>query len=99
MNLKIKTTGIALTPAISEYAEKRLNNAALGPCRVVAGELDVIIDNNLLPAPNIFFMDTVLGEEKRSLVERGLISKEMVNNRLNNPAISEEERQVLSSLA
>ncbi len=81
-----------------EFAKKRLSNPALGPHRLVAGELEVIVDNNLLPAPNIFFMDSVLGEEKRVLVERGLISKEMVSNRLTNAAISEEEQQVLSSL-
>ncbi|HTT07624.1 MAG TPA: hypothetical protein VMH34_02385 [Gammaproteobacteria bacterium] len=81
-----------------EFADKRLSNAALGPCRLVAGEVDVIVDNNLLPAPNIFFMDSVMGEEKRGLVERALITKDMVKNRLTNTGISDEEQQVLSTL-
>ncbi len=81
-----------------EFAEKRLGSAALGPCRLVAGEVDVIVDNNLLPASNIFFMDTVLGGEKRGLVERGLVTKDMIRNRLENAALPEEEQKVLSAL-
>ena len=78
------------------FAEDRLSRD-IGKYRLLASELDAILSRNLLPPSNIFFMDSVTAEEKRLLLERRLIPPEMIRNRLNNPSISDAEREVLSA--
>ena len=78
------------------FAEDRLSRD-IGRYRLLASEVEAIVARGFLPASNIFFMDSVTPEEKRLLIERGLIPPEMIRNRLNNPALSEAERNVLSA--
>ena len=55
----------------------------------------LIIEAELLPPGNLFFSDHLLPIEKRQLIENGLIDTAMVQNRLRNSEISEDERQML----
>jgi len=43
----------------------------------------------------IFFRNTILPEEKRKLLKRGLVPIELVRSRLEDNTISVKERQVL----
>lgn len=81
-----------------EFAVKRLQDD-LGQYRLVSEELAVIVDNHLVPPSNAFFMESLLPEEKRLLIDRGLVAPEMVRNRLANEQISPEERAVLEEYA
>ncbi len=48
MNIKIKTTGISLTPAISEYADKRLIKIS----KIIGGDPSFICDLELAKTSN-----------------------------------------------
>ncbi len=48
MNIKIKTTGISLTPAISEYADKRLIKIS----KIIGGDPSFICDLELAKTTN-----------------------------------------------
>ena len=78
------------------FAEDRLSRD-IGRYRLLASELDAILARGFLPPSNIFYMDSGTPEEKRLLLERELIPPEMIRNRLNNPAISDAEREILSA--
>lgn len=79
-----------------EFAEDRLARD-IGRYRQLASEVDAILARGFLPASNIFYMDSVTAEEKRLMIERGLIPGEMIRNRLSNPSISDAERDVLNA--
>ena len=53
------------------------------------------LEAELLPAANLFFSDDLWPEEKRTLIESGLVDDTLIKNRLENQEISEDERQVL----
>lgn len=76
------------------FAEKRLQKD-IGKYRHMASEVNEIINANLFPPSNFFFMDTLLPDEKRELIENKHISPEMIKNRLQNSKISQEERDML----
>jgi hypothetical protein len=84
--------------ADKDFASKRLGDN-LGRFRLVSEELAVIVENNFIPAPNAIYMDNLLTDEKRLLIDRGLVPTEIIRNRLANPAISTEERAMLESYA
>jgi hypothetical protein len=48
-----------------------------------------------MPVGDIFFRDTVLPEEKRKLLKRGLVPLDFVRARLEDKNITERERLVL----
>lgn len=76
------------------FAEARVKKD-IGKFRIIANELNVIAETGLVPPSNFFFMDTVLPEEKRELIQNNHIPAEMIKNRLQNSHISEEERDML----
>ena len=78
------------------FAEDRLSRD-IGKYRLLASEVDAILTRKFLPPSNIFYMDSVTAEEKRLLIERGLIPVTMIRNRLDNPSISDAERDVLGA--
>jgi hypothetical protein len=80
--------------ADKDFAEARINKD-IGKYRILANELNVIVEAGLVPASNFFFMDVISTEEKRDLIENKHIPDEMVRNRLQNSNISEEERDML----
>ena len=77
------------------FAEQRINKKGIGKYRIIANELGVIVEAGLLPASNMFFMDSISPEEKKDLIDRKHISEAMIKNRLQNAKISQEEREML----
>lgn len=86
----VYSTGIAQI----DFAEARLNNTHSG-FRALINEVMIIVDTKLMPVGDIFFRDTVLPEEKRKLLKRGLVPMDFVRARLEDNSIPERERQVL----
>ena len=80
--------------ATIEFADERLNRTDSG-FRSLLNEVSVIVDSKLIPAGDIFFRDTILPEEKRKILAKGLIPAELVKTRLEDENTSTEERQVL----
>ncbi len=80
--------------ATIEFADERLNRTDSG-FRSLLNEVSVIVDSKLIPAGDIFFRDTILPEEKRKILAKGLIPPELVQARLEDESTSTDERQVL----
>ena len=78
-----------------EFAEERLSKKNSG-FRALLNEVNIIIESKLIPAGNIFFRDSILPEEKRKMLNKGLIPKELIQSRLNDTALSPEEKLILS---
>ncbi len=83
----------------SDIADKTLANERLskdiGKFRLLANEANAVIEAGHYPANNLFFMDTLSPEEKKNLIENHDISQELIKNRLQNPKLSTEERDLL----
>ncbi len=77
-----------------EFAEARLAAVENG-FRGMVHEVQLIADAKLVPAGDIFFRDSVLPQEKRRLIERGVIPRELLLARLNDTGISPQERSIL----
>ena len=78
------------------FAEYRINKN-IGRFRVLANELNTIIEAGYFPPSNLFFMDTLSPEEKKDLIEHQHINADMIKNRLQNPTISQDEREMLEN--
>ena len=78
-----------------DFAEKRINKQNINKFRIIANELGVIVEAGVLPASNLFFMESISPVEKKDLIDRGHIPETMIKNRLQNSKISEEERDML----
>jgi tetrahydromethanopterin S-methyltransferase subunit G len=77
-----------------DFADQRLNRRDSG-FRALLNEVSIIIDSKLIPAGNIFFRNTILPEEKRKILNKGLIPKDLIQSRLDDHNTSPEEKQVL----
>lgn len=77
-----------------DFAEKRLSNTRSG-FRALINEVALIVESRLIPVGDIFFRESILPEEKRRLIIRGLIPRALVEARLADPAIPDQEREVL----
>lgn len=88
----IYTSGLA----DASFAESRLLQS-IGHYRVLANEVGVVAQIGLLPPSNMFFMDTLVPEEKQHLIEHQSIKQAMIENRLKNPKISAAERDLLEN--
>ncbi len=66
-----------------------------GQYRLMSDEVIVMVDAGLYPASNLFFKDMLSVDEKRCLIENKYIDDNMVKNRIQNTAISAEERDML----
>ncbi|RME34038.1 MAG: hypothetical protein D6786_06035 [Gammaproteobacteria bacterium] len=80
--------------ATIEFAESRLDRTDSG-FRALINEVGIIVDSRLIPIGDIFFRDTVLPEEKRRLIQRGQIPRELILSRLDDDGISAQERAML----
>jgi len=78
-----------------DFAEERLNNAGSG-FRALLNEACIITESRLIPVGDIFFRETILPEEKRKLLSKNLIPVELVESRLEEQNISQQERQMLN---
>lgn len=77
-----------------DFAELRLSNTHSG-FRALLNEVALIVESRLIPVGDIFFREAVLPEEKRRLIIRNLIPRELVVARLADERISAQERAVL----
>ncbi|MCZ6770543.1 MAG: hypothetical protein O7G83_00980 [Proteobacteria bacterium] len=77
-----------------DFAEERLSKTHSG-FRALLNEVALIVESRMIPVGDIFFRDSILPEEKRRLMIRGLIPRELVLSRLAEPNVSEQERAVL----
>lgn len=77
-----------------EFAESRLNRTESG-FRALVNEVTVITESKLIPVGDIFFRDTVLPEEKRKLIIKGLVTEDLIRARLDDPEIGDQERRML----
>lgn len=78
-----------------DFAEERLNRTDSG-FRALLNEVGIIVDAKLIPAGDIFFRNTILPEEKRRLLARGLIPKDLIEARLNDENTPSDERAILN---
>lgn len=76
------------------FAEYRINKD-IGRFRILANELNIIIEAGYFPPSNLFFMDTISPEEKKDLISQNHVNPDMIKNRLQNTGISPEEREML----
>ena len=77
-----------------DFAEQRLAQTHSG-FRALLNEVALIAESRLIPVGDLFFRDTILPEEKRRLIIRGLIPRELIEARLADAEISAQERRVL----
>jgi len=77
-----------------DFAEQRLAQTHSG-FRALLNEVTLIAESRLIPVGDLFFRDTILPEEKRRLIIRGLIPRELVEARLADTDIPAQERRVL----
>lgn len=78
-----------------DFAEKRLDKLDSG-FRALLNEVFIITENKIIPAGDIFFRDTILPEEKRKLLVKGLIPDDLIKARLEDEQISQRERKLLN---
>ena len=81
-----------------DFVEKRLEHADSG-FRALLNEVSLIVDNKLIPAGDIFFRDTILPQEKKKLLDKGLIPAKLIATRLGDPTISKAEKKLLTEYA
>ena len=77
-----------------DFAEMRLSKVHSG-FRALVNEVALIVESRLIPVGDIFFREAILPEEKRRLIIRGLIPRDLVLSRLADYKISAQERAVL----
>jgi hypothetical protein len=77
-----------------EFAESRLDQTHSG-FRALINEVAIIVESKLIPVGDIFFRNTVLPEEKRKIVNRCNIPRELIHSRLDDDTISIKEREIL----
>lgn len=80
--------------ALIDFAEARLADTHSG-FRALLNEVAMIAESRLIPVGDIFFREGVLPEEKRRLIMRGLVPRNLVEDRLLDQSISPQERKVL----
>ena len=78
-----------------DFAESRLSKMHSG-FRALINEVGIIVDAKIIPIGDIFFRDTVLPEEKRRLLNRGLVPIGLIRSRLEDTGISAQERRMLT---
>ena len=77
-----------------DFAEKRLSKTHSG-FRALLNEVGIIAESKILPAGDIFFRNTILPEEKRRLLNKGLIPIDLIEARLEEEDISQQEKKML----
>ncbi len=80
--------------ALIDFAEARLADTHSG-FRALLNEVAMIAESKLIPVGDIFFREGILPEEKRRLITRGLVPRNLVEDRLLDQSIPPQERKVL----
>lgn len=81
-----------------DFVEKRLEDADSG-FRALLNEVSLIVERKLIPAGDIFFRDTILPQEKKKLLDKGMIPAKLITMRLSDPKISRAEKKLLNEYA
>ncbi len=77
-----------------DFVEERLDAKDSG-FRALLNEVAIIIESKLIPTGDIFFRENILPEEKRKLLNKGLIPIDLIESRLEDKTISMEEKRIL----
>lgn len=77
-----------------DFAAYRLSRTENG-FRALVNEVEAIAESRLIPVGELFFMDDVLIEEKRRLIQRGHVPRELVAQRLRATGVPTSERRML----
>ncbi len=77
-----------------DFVEKRLEQSDSG-FRALLNEVSLIVESKIIPAGDIFFRDTILPQEKKKLLDKGLIPNNLIEMRLGDPEISAIEKKIL----
>jgi len=77
-----------------DFVEERLNRQDSG-FRALLNEVSIIIDSKLIPAGDIFFRDSILPQEKRKILNKGLIPEELIKARLDDEQTATDEKKIL----
>ncbi|MFQ5661236.1 MAG: hypothetical protein ACE5GZ_12495 [Gammaproteobacteria bacterium] len=80
--------------ATIEFTEERLDRHDSG-FRALLNEVNIIVESRIIPAGDIFFRDTVLPEEKRKILNKGLIPLDLIELRIEDENASDEEKRIL----
>ena len=77
-----------------EFVETRLGHLTSG-FRALVGEVILIAQSQVLPIAELFGRLDVLPEEKRRLITKGFVSRQLLETRLTDPTLPIAERRVL----
>lgn len=80
----------------ADFAGQRLK-LKNGRFRLLSDEVKAIIQAGYFPPSNLFFMDDLIPEEKKLLIENQHINPDMIKNRLQNKNITGDERELLET--
>ncbi len=79
-----------------EFAESRMLQG-IGKYRLMTDEVDMIVEEKLIPPSNLFFLDSLLPDEKKLLINSGGVTDLMIRNRMQNTSITDDEREMLET--
>lgn len=77
-----------------DFVENRLELSDSG-FRALLNEVTLIVENKIIPVGELFFRDSILPQEKRKLLNKGLIPRPLIETRLEDPDISDVEKKIL----
>lgn len=77
-----------------DFVETRLDKSDSG-FRALLNEVTLIVENKIIPAGDVFFRETILPQEKRKLLDKGLIPRELIEARLSDSNITDVEKKIL----
>ena len=77
-----------------DFVETRLDKSDSG-FRALLNEVTLIVENKIIPAGDVFFRESILPQEKRKLLDKGLIPRELIEARLSDPDITDVEKKIL----
>ena len=77
-----------------DFVENRLELSDSG-FRALLNEVTLIVENKIIPVGELFFRDSILPQEKRKLLHKGLIPRPLIEARLEDPNISDVEKKIL----
>jgi len=77
-----------------DFVETRLDQSDSG-FRALLNEVTLIAESKVLPIGDIFFRETILPQEKRKLLDKGLIPIDLIKTRIDDPDISDVEKKIL----
>ena len=86
----IYSSGIAQ----NDFVEFRLRQMDSG-FRALLNETALIAEHRLVPIGDLFFRNTLLPEEKRRLIARGYVPRDLIEQRLDDPDVTPSERSML----